>query len=361
MPHTEPQRDLATDRDDRALWVLWTLFWLLMALVAFEDSRDSQVIRGWEPLLWEGSSCLVTTVWLLLERKAARRWQPLLTEPLRWLGRHLAWMPLVAVTFVPLVYGIRHGVYALMDMHYVHPSWPYLVFYESLKLLLFAGLWLGIVFGLSSFRSWQTERVRLLALQRDLAEAQLAQLRAQLRPHFLFNALNTISSLMHSDVARADRLLTLLADLLRGSLQASARETSTLREEADLLALYARIMQERFADRASIDWDLPDDLMPATVPTLVLQPLLENAYKHGVERSTTPVHIAVRAQRELDRLVITVSNDGALADVAGAGIGLRNSRERLDLLYGEAASLSLTAQDGRVIARLLMPWQQQAG
>lgn len=361
MFHMGPQRELATDGDDRALFVLWALFWMLMAIVAFEDGRKGPIIRWWEPLLWEGSSCFVTTGWLLLERQAARRWQPLLAQPLRWFSRHLVWMPLVVLTFVVLVYGLRHGVYALLDMHYTHGSWLYLFFYESLKLLLFASLWLGIVFGLSSFHSWQAERVRLLALQRHLAEAQLAHLRAQLRPHFLFNALNTISSLIHSDAARADRLLTLLADLLRGSLQASTRETSTLREEVNLLTLYARIMQERFADRVLIDWDVPDDLMSATVPTLVLQPLLENAYKHGVEYSMTLVRIAVRARCGLGGLVITVANDGALADVAGTGIGLRNSRERLELLYGKAASLSLAAEDGRVVARLLMPLQQRAG
>ena len=357
--HTDRPKNPVPERDDCALFLLWASFWLLMALVAFEDSRHSALVRWWEPLLWEGSSCLVATGWLLLQRQAAWRWQPLLAQPRRWFGRHLAWMPLVAFSFVVLVYAFRHGVYALMDMRYEHASWPYLFFYESLKLLLFAGLWLGIVFGLSSFHSWQSERERLLALQRHLAEAQLAQLRAQLRPHFLFNALNTISSLMHTNVARADRLLTLLADLLRSSLEAGSRETSTLREEAELLTLYARIMQERFGDRASLSWVLPEELMAATVPTLVLQPLLENAYKHGVERSTTPVQISIRAQREFDRLVITVGNDGALADGSTSGIGLRNGRERLGLLYGEAASLSLSAANGRVVVRLVMPWHQQ--
>jgi two-component sensor histidine kinase len=348
---------LVAERDDRALFLLWAAFWLLMALVAVQDSRHSTLVRWWEPLLWEGSSCLVSTGWLLLQRRAARRWEPLLAQPWRWFGRHLAWMPGVVFSFVVLVYAFRHGVYAWMGMRYQHDSWPYLFFYESLKLMLFAGLWLGIVFGLSSFRSWQSERERLLALQRHLVESQLAQLRAQLRPHFLFNALNTISSLMHTDVARADRLLTLLADLLRSSLQAGSRETSTLREETELLALYARIMQERFGDRASLTWALPEELMPATVPTLVLQPLLENAYKHGVERSTTPVQISIRAQREFDRLVITVANDGALADGVSSGIGLRNGRDRLGLFYGKAASLSLSAAEGRVVARLVLPWQ----
>ena len=109
--------------------------------------------------------------------------------------------------------------------------WPQIFIYESIKLLLFAGLWFSIIFGLSSFALWKQERERLLTLQKHLAESQLAQLRAQLQPHFLFNALNTISSLMQVDVDRADRLLAQLADLLRSSLQAGTRQITSLREE----------------------------------------------------------------------------------------------------------------------------------
>jgi len=357
--HPPAPRDLLTRRDDGALLALWTLFWLMMALVSFEDHRHNADVRWWEPLLWEGSSCLVASAWLLVARRAARRWQALLGQPWPWFGRHLVWMPAVILSFVAAVYGLRHAVYALLGLRYAHEGWAYLIFYESLKLLLFGGLWLGIFFGLSSFRSWQAERLRLLELQRSLAETQLARLRSQLRPHFLFNALNTISSLMQVDVARADRLLTQLADLLRASLQAGAQETSTLGEEVGLLRLYAGIMQERFGARASIAWALPDELMCATVPHLVLQPLLENAYRHGVERSTTPVHIVVSAQREAGRLVLRVANDGRLGGALGAGIGLHNTRERLRLLHGDAAEVSLSAEGGRVVARLALPWQPQ--
>ena len=176
-------------------------------------------IRWWEPLLWEGSSCLVATFWLVLERRVASRWNQHLAHPWRWFGKHLAWMPVVAITFIVAIYSIRHGVYALTDETYEHESWPFIFFYESVKLVLFAGLWLGIIFGLESFARWRNEREQLLTLQKHLAESQLAQLKAQLQPHFLFNALNTISSLMQVDVERADRLLTRLADLLRASLR----------------------------------------------------------------------------------------------------------------------------------------------
>src|SRR5688572_16445837 len=247
-------------KSGRALFGLWALFWLLMIVVAIEDELGSG-LKWWEPVLWEGSSCIVATFWLLLQRRAARSWEELLEQPPRWFAKHFAWFPLIAVTFVASIYGIRHAVYALAGEIYEHESWSFLLVYESIKLLLFTGLWLSIIFGFESFARWRQERERLLTLQKHLAESQLAQLKAQLQPHFLFNALNTISSLMQVDVERADRLLAQLADLLRSSLHASAKHVTSLREELKLLELYARIMQERFAGRVTLAWDIADDAL----------------------------------------------------------------------------------------------------
>jgi two-component system, LytTR family, sensor kinase len=341
----------------RTLFALWGLFWLLMMVVAVEDHRDAGV-RWWEPLVWEGSSCLIATAWLLLQRRAAPRWQALLAEPRRWFARHLAWAPLVAVTFIGGVYAIRHGVYGLARERYEHAGWAYVFFYESLKLVLFTSLWLCVIFGLESFERWKRERERLLTLQRHLAETQLSQLRAQLQPHFLFNALNTISAVMQVDVARADALLAQLADLLRASLQASVRQTTSLREEIELLRRYAQIMQERFADRVTVSWDVAADAGDGEVPAMLLQPLLENAFKHGVEQSREPVAISIRARRGPESLSVTVRNSGSTLAASGrGGIGLANCRERIALLYGDRARLDV-AQDGDgVVATLEQPWR----
>jgi hypothetical protein len=342
-------------RINRALIALWAIFWLLMIVVAIEDHRDDHGVKWWEPIVWEGSSAVVATFWLWLSRRAHRRWQPLLDEPLRWFGRHLAWLPVVAASFVVGIYAIRHGVYALTTETYEHDPWAYLFFYEPLKVLLYASLWICIVFGLESFGRWQREREQLLTLQKHLAESQLAQLRAQLQPHFLFNALNTISSLMQVDVARADRLLTQLADLLRASLHTGAQHMTSLRHELEVLKLYAAIMQERFAGRVTLDWDVADDALDASAPSMLLQPLLENAFRHGVERSTTPVAIRIVIRRDGQRLSVVVRNSGTLAATAGAGIGLTNCRERLALLYGADATLDLSQEGGDVVARILLP------
>lgn len=339
----------------RALFALWVPFWLLMILISIEDNIGDEGIRWWQPVLWEGSSCLFATALLLLQMRLTAHWD--LEKPGRWFARQFAWMPVIALVFVATVFPFRHAVYALAGEVYEHRELPNLLFYEGVKLLLYAGLWLGIIFGLKSFASWRDERERLLALQKHLAESQLAQLKAQLQPHFLFNALNTISSLMQVDVERADRLLTQLADLLRATLHAGSANLTSLRDELDLLRLYSRIMQERFAGRVTLDWQVAGDALDAAVPTLLLQPLLENAYKHGVERSTTPIAVTVTAQRSGDRLEVSVRNQGVLTGSDAQGIGLRNCRERLAVLHGTNASLTLAAEADTVITRLSLPWQ----
>jgi LytS/YehU family sensor histidine kinase len=251
---------------------------------------------------------------------------------------------------------MRHAVYALLGGAYRHESWLFVLGYESLKLLLFTGLWLGIVFGFDSFEQWQAQRRHLLELQKSLAEAQLSQLKAQLRPHFFFNALNTISALMHVDVERADRMLARLGDLLRISLQINDREMTTLREETRTLELFAQIMQERFADRVALGWNIDPDLLDAQVPMLLLQPLLENAFKHGVERSIGSVRIGVAAHRERGCLVLEIRNTGStLPAEYREGVGMRNCRARLKVIYGDEATLQLMNDGDSVLAKVALP------
>jgi signal transduction histidine kinase len=361
MQSVRARPDRSTLSENRALFAIWVLFWLLMIVVSVEDHGDLRYYKWWEPYLWEGSSCLVATMWLGLQRRVATRWNVYLAHPMRWFGRHLAWFPVIAVTFVTLIYAIRHGVYFLAHYTYRHAPWPGLFVYESIKLLLYTALWLCIIFGLASFALWRQERERLLMLQRDLAESQLAQLRAQLQPHFLFNALNTISSLMQVDIGRADRLLAQLADLLRSSLQAGARQLTSLREELKLLELYSDIMCERFIGRVSLSWDVAADTLEANVPALLLQPLLENAFKHGVEPSTPPVAVRIAAWREGDVLRVSIHNSGGtLPQAPGRGIGLTNCRERLKVLYGEQGRLDLKQDAEGVAAQLTLPFRGEA-
>lgn len=346
-------------RPDFVLYSLWGMFWLLMMAVGIQDYVRDGGTRLWQPILWEGTSLSVATFWVVLQRRADRRYAVYLDRPLLWIAHHAKWVPLAALTFVPVVYTIRHAVYALVGQTYTHEPWSEVLLYESIKLILFFGLWLGLIFGFDAFAQAQEQRQRLLALQKSLAEAQLAQLKAQLRPHFFFNALNTISALMQVDVPRADRLLARLADLLRATLQWSDKEITSLREEIRMLELYAQIMQERFADRVTLAWNIDSAVLGAAVPALLLQPLLENAFKHGVERSRDPVHIEIEGRRDGERIHLVVRNTGStLADERHEGVGLRNCRERLSVLYGADAKLELTQLPGAVEVSVTLPWQE---
>lgn len=348
--------DRGTTLSPKMLATWWVAFWLLMVSVSAQEALRNPATCWWEPVLWEGSSALVFTAWMLLAFRVRSRYAPYLDRPLRWFGCYLRWLPLVAVTFVSSVYAIRHGVYALVGHPYQHDSWLFIFAYESLRLVVFAGLWLGVLFGVDSYAQWQLQRQRLLQTQRALAEAQLAQLQGQLRPHFLFNALNTVSALMHTDVARADHLVATLGDLLRISLRSDEHEMTSLGEEFHTLELYAQIMRERFRDRVTLSWQADQAMLDLPVPSLLLQPLLENVFKHAVERGVARVHIHIGAQREREALEVVVSNTGSALDPEyREGVGLRNCRERLAIIYGHRASLRVLDEAGGVAARVLIP------
>jgi hypothetical protein len=347
---------------DRVLFALWGLFSVIMIAVATRDYYRGGGVSLWKPLLWEGSSMVAATLLLAVQRTLGRRsYDRWLGEPLKWFGHHLKWFPLCLLAFLVLVYGARNGVYTLLGATYDHDAWVALVPYEAVRLLLFSGLWLGVIFGFDSFARWHAQQRHLLELQRALAESHLAMLSSQLRPHFFFNSLNTISALMHMDVERADRLLTRLAELLRASLQSGGRDLVPLAEELRLLELYAQIMLERFADRVTVEWRVDDTVLPSEVPAMLMQPLLENAFKHAVERGREKVRIEIAAVPANDRLVLSVTNSGSsLPPDWREGVGLRNCRERLQLIYGAAASVRLSASAAGVQAVVTLPCKQSA-
>jgi sensor histidine kinase YesM len=339
---------------------LWALFWLLMVVVSIQGHLYNPATRWWQPILWEGSSMLAATAWVIHRRYIIWRYRQYLDRPITWMLQQLKWMPVLAVVFVVLVYAFRHGVYALMGASYQHEPWAFVFVSEILKLTVFLGLWLGVLFAFDSFELWQQQREHLFATQKALAEAQLSHLKAQLQPHFLFNALNTISSLMHTNVEQADQLLTRVGDLLRASLQANDHNLSPLRDELRLLELYAQIMQERFGDRLTLIWSIDSEVKNALVPSFLLQPLLENAFKHGVEPSSRKETVRIAATGVGNQLQVSIHNTGStLAVVSSTGIGLSNCRERLRVLYGGRASLELTDTPGGVQVSITLPYSEQ--
>ena len=204
------------------------------------------------------------------------------------------------------------------------------------------------------YRARREEAVRLQAesarLQAQLAEARLDALRRQLDPHFLFNTLNAISSLVERDPRGVRRMISRLGELLRHSIEGSAEQEIPLRKELDLLQRYLDIMQVRFQGRLEVARNVDDSALDALVPNLILQPLVENALKHGVDKVEGTGRIEVLASREGDNVVLRVRDNGpgvngASHRPASPGIGLRNTIDRLEQLYGDAAHFELRSID----------------
>lgn len=197
-------------------------------------------------------------------------------------------------------------------------------------------------------------------LEADLAQAQLRALQMQLQPHFLFNTLHAIAMLTDSDPAAAESMAVKLADLLRATLRLQDVPEVAVRTELELLRSYLEIETARFGDRLVVRIDVPDDLLDVSVPSFILQPIVENAVRHGVAPRVDTGHIDVRATRDQDTLVLTVEDDGAgfgADPFAAPGVGLSATRERLELRYGGVASLQCQSRHGsetgaRVVIRI---------
>jgi two-component system LytT family sensor kinase len=212
---------------------------------------------------------------------------------------------------------------------------------------------------------WRERDVQAHALGQHLAEARLEALTAQLQPHFLFNTLQGISTLLYRDASRADDMLRRLSELLRRTLQSAARPEVTLDEELTTLEHYIAIQRIRFDGRLTVNVD-PDGMGGALVPNFILQPLVENAIEHGIARSAGAGTIDVSASVRQGRLVLEVRDDGTPARTSGTGspnspqpastnsaqpvspngIGLANTRARLHALFGDAATLEVIERDG---------------
>jgi signal transduction histidine kinase len=202
-------------------------------------------------------------------------------------------------------------------------------------------------------------RERALAasrLEAELARAELQLLRAQLEPHFLFNALNAVAAYVRVDPPLAERMLARVSELLRLVLRLSAADDVSLADELALAERYAEIHRMRFGDGLAFRVDAPAEMHAARVPGVVLQPLLENAFRHA----SAGGEVSVRARRDGARLVLSVANtgDGAAADAgSGSAVGLANTRARLARLYGDDARLTLRREEEATVAEIVIPWR----
>lgn len=221
-------------------------------------------------------------------------------------------------------------------------------------------LWTSLYAGVQFFRRYRLAEIRRLQMEVAAREAQLGALNAQIHPHILFNALNTLRALIPEDPVRARDLVTELAELMRYALQAGRRELVPLAEELAVVEAYLRLESARFEDRLRWTMDAPDGVRSALIPPMVLQSLVENAVKHGIATRPEGGSVALTACREGGSLRLRVRNPGRLAPPREGAIGLANVEQRLKLRYGDRAGVTLSQQGGDVIAEIALPLEEQS-
>jgi two-component system, LytTR family, sensor kinase len=326
---------------------VWILFLVLLGLNNYVDF----ILGGTRPGFWDVAAFPLASfgLWILFTPgilvfvEFARR---SISSRALWISAHL----LCAVTVMVLDAAGWMIVPASVRPDFAsipRPSWKFI------EINLLQGfqwnLWMywtvvGIFYGLQYYLDMKDARLHAAELENELVRAQLQTLKQQLRPHFLFNALNTISGLIHANPKAADDMIGNLSSLLRLSLDSGDAQSVLLKEELRALQFYIEIQQARFAGRFAVETRIDPETLDAYVPHLILQPLIENAFHHGLSKRSAGGLLRIEAARQGENLRLSVADNGPGSSGNSTnrpGIGLRNSRARLRRLYGEQAVLNI--------------------
>lgn len=315
-----------------------------------------------EPLIEQGTGVLMSGVLFFAVRRLARRVPIAGRQWLRGVAVHVAALGVFSVLHTTLNWASREVLFRLVGLgDYDYGVMPVRYLMEfPIDVILYT----GFVAGVWTVDRWRTERARAIeaaALRSRLSEARLRNLHLQLQPHFLFNALNTVSSVMYHDPAAADTMLARLADLLRYALGTADTHEVALAAELDALDHYLALVSARFGDDFACTVDVEPAARAVAVPALVLQPLLENAVRHGGLARLGHGRVHLEARRVADRLCVEVTDDGPAGvgtATPGEGVGLAATAERLRLLYGDAQRFEAgPAVGGGFHVRLEVPWR----
>ena len=202
-------------------------------------------------------------------------------------------------------------------------------------------------------RELRERRLTAIQLESLLHQAQVQALRSQINPHFLFNTLHSIAELIHHDAALAEKLVLRLGELLRQALQSSTAQKVPLAEELEFIKGYLEIEQMRMGERLRVEWDVAPDALRESVPSLLLQPLVENAILHGLSTTSEAGRLTIRARRTSENLHVQVQDSGpglsSKSESRRSGIGLSNTRRRLELLYGDRQRFELVNDNGLLV------------
>jgi hypothetical protein len=348
------------------IWALVSAAWfgpaILAAFEAYVQGRlGSREPATWRSILWESGDWLICALLTPAVFWMAGRY-PITRGTLRRnLPLHLGAAILLCVAWAGAGILLSWAMFRSTPYGGGALSW----FFTTLPFgvaVYFAVL--GVAHAAAFFLEARERETQAARLSAQLAEARLGALRMQLQPHFLFNSLNAIAvTVRDRDTATATRLLEQLGDVLRRVMRADRPPEVTLAEELEFVRQYLAIEEVRFSDRLRPTFDIDPGLERAAVPEFVLQPLVENALRHGLARRVTATLLRIEARREGDELVLRVTDDGpgpgeAPAEVT-TGVGLMNLRERLASLYGARARLELVGTPGGgAVATVRLPYRE---
>ncbi len=346
-------------------WMLILAVWTLIGLAFASQFNFTQSRRGYI-VTWKFA--LITSladwyVFALLSIPALWLSKHFRLDEVRWrrnLVVHLAASLVFAVLWVVLRVGVEKlRVIGRTPTFYFHEMFHWTLVRSFYFNLLVYWITIGVSHAFEFYRKYRDRELHALELQKLLAQARLEALQAQLNPHFLFNTLHAISALMHQDVESADRMITRLSDLLRLVLESTDTQEVPLRQEVAFLQRYLEIEQTRFRDRLQVRLSIEADAWDVMVPNLLLQPLVENAIRHGIEPKAKGGEIGISARCEQDRLHLQVRDNGVGLDAHQPlieGVGLSNTRARLQHLYGtEHAFEARNGDDGGLVVSLSFP------
>ena len=331
-------------------------WWVAFGIANVIGFRQMAVMQG-TPVTWAlavapmvSSLLWIPPTWLAL---VAARFAPIGGSPWRrWLATHLA------ATFAVILF----RALAVVALNGVVGWYKELVPFLQVLITSFQNnffLYLLVTAAAHALYYARNSRVR----ERQLAHARLHALSSQLQPHFLFNALNTVASLVRENPVAAENVILRLSSLLRETVGVTGDELVPLHEELNLLEGYLEIERARFEERLVVEWDISLEASDALVPHFILQPIVENSIVHGLRPVPGPVTIAISARRDGARLMVTVRDTGAGFDPATAtpGFGLRSTRERCESIYREKGELTITGQPGQgATTALTVPYVRQS-
>lgn len=366
-----PERDHSgviarTESTSRAYWICqgigWTVYAILISIasIIYGDPKLDLSHRLWQTLiivtLAVATGLTLTQAWRGFMRR--RGWiERTGGLPVLRLMAGIAVLAVIEIVVIMIAYIALGATKTTEIMQWLQGP----MFGTLLGWLGIYTVWTVLYVATVSRRHTRHMEIEKLRLELHVKDAELRALQAQVNPHFFFNSLNSIRALIYQDAQGAAEVIDRLASMMRYTLQSGRTDTVPLAQEMKAVHDYLAIEKIRFEERLKFSESVDPQLESMALPPMILQTLVENAVKYGVESSMEPCELRISARREGDKMQLTVSNQGRLREVGGSTkVGVRNAGQRLALLFGANAGIDLFERDGWVTARIFLPCQTVA-